>query len=238
MSDPAPSRPTVELWWGSVASALPHLAELIGLLDNDERRRAERFQPEAARQRYVAAHAMLRNLLAARTGASPQRLRFAAGPHGKPALIDAPAAAPHFNLAHSGDLAVVALAGDELGADVEALRPFPRAERFAARFFAPSERRWLEARLVEQRGHAALELWTFKEAYLTAVGSGIEMPLASVEIDPEQPALLRVAGVAPAPGDWTLLGARLPGPAVVAVAIRGSGWRIAVHDFDWQRWRG
>ena len=78
MSELAPSRPTVELWWGSVASALPHLAELIGLLDDDERRRAERFRPEAARQRFVAAHAMLRNLLAARTGAPPQRLRFAA----------------------------------------------------------------------------------------------------------------------------------------------------------------
>lgn len=237
MSDPAPAPQIVELWWGSAASALPHQAELQRLLDNDERRRAERFRPEPARQRFVAAHAMLRGLLAARTGAPPQRLRFAAGPHGKPALIDAPAAAPHFNLAHSGDLAVVALAGDELGADVEALRPFPRAERFAARFFAPSERCWLEARPAEQRGHAALELWTFKEAYLKAVGSGIAMTLAGVEIDPERPALLRVAGVPVAAGEWTLLSAQLPGPGVAAVAVRGSGWRLEVREVDWRACR-
>jgi 4'-phosphopantetheinyl transferase len=237
MSESASPQPAVELWWGSVASALPHLPALLDVLDDDERRRADRFRVDAARERFVAAHAMLRGLLAARTGAPPQRLRFAAGPHGKPALIDAPAAAPHFNLAHSGDLAVVALAGDELGADVEALRPFPRAERFAARFFAPSERRWLEARPADQRGHAALELWTFKEAYLKAVGSGIAMTLAGIEIDPERPALLQVAGVPVAAGTWTLLSARLPGPGVAAVAVRGSGWRLEVREVDWRAGR-
>jgi 4'-phosphopantetheinyl transferase len=174
---------------------------------------------------------MLRRLLAERR--CPARPSGSLRPR-QPALIDRYAAAPHFSRA-SGNLAV-ALAG-ELGVDVEALRPFPRAERFAARFFAPSEQQWLQAKSEAERGHAALTLWTFKEAYLKAVGSGIAMTLASVEVDPDRPALLRVAGIAPAAGDWTLLGARLPGPAVVAVAIRGSGWRVEVREFDWSRWR-
>ena len=237
MSDPALVQPTVELWWGSVTAALPHLPALLDVLDADERCRADRFRVEAGRQRFVTAHAMLRCLLAERTGVPPQLLRFVAGPRGKPALAGTTAGAPHFNLAHSGDLAVVALAGDELGADVEALRPFPRAERFAARFFAPSERRWLEARPVDQRGHAALELWTFKEAYLKAVGSGIAMTLADVEIDPDRPALLRVAGVPVVAGEWTLLSARLPGPGVAAVAVRGSGWSLEVRKVDWRACR-
>ena len=238
MSASVPSRPTVELWWGSAAAARPRLPELLPLLDADERRRAERFRFDGGRQRFIAAHAMLRCLLGERIDIPPQRIELVTGPRGKPALAAGGAAAPYFSLAHSGELAVVALADGELGVDVEALRPFPRAERFATRFFASSEQQWLQAKPEAERGHAALTLWTFKEAYLKAVGSGIAMPLASVEVDPERPALLRVGGVAPAPGDWTLLGARLPGPAVVAVAIRGSGWRIAVHDFDWQRWRG
>jgi len=234
----ASSRPTVELWWGSAAAARPRIPELLPLLDADERRRAERFRVDGGRQRFIAAHAMLRCLLGGRVGIPPQRIELVTGPRGKPALAAGGAASPHFNLAHSGELAVVAMASRELGVDVEILRPFPRAGRFAARFFASSEQQWLQAKPEAERGHAALTLWTFKEAYLKAVGSGIAMPLASIEVDPDRPALLRVSGVAPAPGDWTLLGARLPGPAVVAVAIRGSGWRIAVHDFDWQRWRG
>ncbi len=234
MSDPAPVQPTVELWWGSVTAALPHLPALLDLLDADERRRADRFRVEAGRQRFVTAHAMLRCLLAGRVGIAPRLLRLATGPRGKPALSDPTAGDPHFNLAHSGDLAVVALANRELGVDVEALRAFPRAERFAARFFAPSEQRWLEEGPETERGHAALTLWTFKEAYLKALGSGIAIALASVEVDPERPALLRVAGVPVAAGEWTLLGARLPGPAAAAVAIRGSGWRLVAHEFDWQ----
>ena len=237
MSDPAPVQPTVELWWGSVTAALPHLPALLDVLDADERCRADRFRVEAGRQRFVAAHAILRRLLAGRLGVSPQSIRLATGPRGKPALIDAPAAAPHFNLAHSGDLAAVALASRELGVDVEALRPFPRAGRFAARFFAPFEQQWLEAAPEAERGQAALTLWTFKEAYLKAVGSGIAIALASVEVDPERPALLRVAGVPVAAGEWTLLGARLPGPGVAAVAVRGSGWRLEVRQVDWRACR-
>jgi 4'-phosphopantetheinyl transferase len=237
MSGPTPAHPTVELWWGSVAAALPHLPALLAMLDADERRRADRFRVEAGRQRFVAAHAMLRRLLAGRVDVPPQLLGFVTGPRGKPELIDRYAAAPHFNLAHSGDLAVVALARGELGVDIEALRAFPRAERFAARFFAPSEQQWLRAKPEAERGHAALTLWTFKEAYLKAVGSGIAIALASVEIDPERPTLLRVAGVPVTAGTWTLLGARLPGPAAAAVAIRGSGWRLEVQEFDWQALR-
>jgi 4'-phosphopantetheinyl transferase len=167
----------------------------------------------------------------------PQSIRLATGPRGKPALADPTAGAPHFNLAHSGALAVVALADRELGVDVEAMRPFPRTGRFAARFFAPSEQRWLEGKPAAEREPAALTLWTFKEAYLTAVGSGIAMTLAGVEIDPDRPALLRVAGVPVADGEWTLLGTRLPGPAAAAVAVRGSGWRLEVRGFDWRAWR-
>lgn len=233
-----PISPTVELWWGSAAAARPRLPELLALLDPDERRRAERFRVDEGKLRFVAAHAMLRCLLGERVGIPPQRIELVTGPRGKPALAAGGAAGPHFNLAHSGELAVVALATRELGVDVEALRPFPRAERFAARFFASSEQQWLRATPEAERGDATLTLWTFKEAYLKAVGSGIAMPLAGVEVDPDRPALLRVAGVAPAPGDWTLLGARLPGPAMAAVAIRGRGWRLEHREFDWQRWRG
>jgi 4'-phosphopantetheinyl transferase len=233
-----PISPTVELWWGSAAAARQRLPELLALLDADERRRAERFRVDGGRQRFIAAHAMLRCLLGERVGIPPQRIELVTGARGKPALAAGGAAGPHFNLAHSEELAVVALASRELGVDVEALRPFPRAERFAARFFASSEQQWLQAKPDAERGHAALTLWTFKEAYLKAVGSGIAMPLASVEVDPDRPALLQAAGVVPAPGDWTLHGARLPGPAVVAVAIRGSGWRVEVREFVWPRWRG
>jgi phosphopantetheinyl transferase len=52
----------------------------------------------------------------------PDRLTFTAGPHGKPSLTDraGPVESVRFNLAHSDDSALIAVARDrEVGVDVE-----------------------------------------------------------------------------------------------------------------------
>src|SRR5438094_471400 len=74
-------------------------------------------------------------------GIAPEKLAFVYGDHGKPALVEVPRPTDvQFNLAHSGDLAILAIARDrDLGADVERLRPVPEHARIAARFFSPVE---------------------------------------------------------------------------------------------------
>jgi 4'-phosphopantetheinyl transferase len=226
--DPA----TVELSWTAVRTADRSVDDLMAVLSEDELRRAERFRVEAARRRFVTARVMLRRLLGRRLGLAPAGLIVTIGPRGKPELESLPAA-PHFNLAHSGDLAVVAIASQEVGVDVEELRPVPRAGRLAARFFSESERRWLSALPAARRDRSFLDLWTCKEAYLKAAGTGIQLPVSRVEVDATKPALLSVPGD---PGEhirWSLLRAELPAPAVCTVAIRGSGWRLEVSEFDW-----
>lgn len=204
----------------------------MAVLTEDEQRRAERFRVEAARRRFVTARVMLRRLLGRRLGLPPQSLIVTIGSRGKPELENLPAA-PHFNLAHSGNLAVVAIASHEVGVDVEELRPLPRAERLAARFFSESERRWLSALPAARHDRGFLQLWTCKEAYLKAVGTGIELPLSRVEIDPTKPALVSVPGDPDEHTRWTLLRAELPAPAICTVAIYGSDWRLEVSEFDW-----
>ena len=126
------------------------------------------------------------------------------------------------------------MARSELGVDVEALRPLPRAERLAARFFAESERRWLAELPSDQLDRSFLLVWTCKEAYLKAIGSGIGVPLSRVEVDPERPAVVAAPNDPDVPSRWTLLRVELPVPAVCAVAIRGHGWQLAVRKFDWR----
>lgn len=227
-SDPA----TVEVWWTSAQTTTRSVDDLMAVLDPDEQRRAERFRVADARWRFVTARAMVRCLLGRRLGVPPQSLIVAIGPRGKPELGNAPNA-PRFNLAHSGDVAVVAIARHELGVDVEELRPVPRAERLAARFFSEAERRWLSALPKAHRDRGFLDLWTCKEAYLKAIGTGIELPLSRVEVEPAQPALIGLPGDPGEHARWTLLRAALPMPAICTVAIRGSGWRLEVSEFDW-----
>lgn len=230
MSTPRADVKAVELSWTSVSISDRSIDDLLALLDLREQRRAERFRVADARRRFVTARAMARCLLGRRLGVPPCSLVVKVDARGKPAL-ESDLIAPHFNLAHSGDVAVVAIANRELGVDVEELRPISRADRLAARFFSDSERRWLSALPEECRDRGFLELWTCKEAYLKAVGTGIELPLTLVEVDPDLPVLNRTPDGDSL--DWTLLRAELPTPATCVVAIRGSGWRMDVTEFDW-----
>jgi 4'-phosphopantetheinyl transferase len=229
MSHPGAGEHAVTLWWTPVRAVVLHLDRLRPLLDRAELRQAERFRVEDARRRYLAAHLMARLVLGPAVGDDPGRLRFAYGEHGKPRL-DHPEA-PHFNLSHSGDTAVVAVAVAELGVDVETLRPVPRADRLALRYFSERERSWLAGRPTTTRDADFLALWTCKEAYLKAVGIGIGMPLKEVETGLQPPRLEAI------PGDdaagWTLLHTELPEPATCSVALRGSGWRLVTRHFDW-----
>jgi 4'-phosphopantetheinyl transferase len=233
VSDPGVDQSIVELWWTSVGDRAPPSADLIALLDGDEVHRADRFRVADARRRFVGARAMLRCLLGRRLGVPPRDLRLTTGPRGKPSVGPGDTTV-HFNLSHSADLVVVAIASSEVGVDVETLRPVPRAERLAARFFAESERRWLVDLPSEELERSFLRVWTCKEAYLKAIGSGIGVPLSRVEVDPERPAVIAAPNDPDVPSRWTLLRAELPSPAVCAVAVRGHGWQLAVREFDWQ----
>jgi 4'-phosphopantetheinyl transferase len=207
---------------------------MIEVLDDEERDRANRFRVDAARHRFLAAHIMLRCALGQHLGRLPGELRFRTSVRGKPSLDltdDGPT--PYFNLSHSGDIAVVAIASSELGVDVEEIRPRINASRLAERFFSRSECNWLASRPPERRVADFLVIWTCKEAYLKAVGSGVAMPLRSVEIDPDRPAIARLSNDPHAAALWSLL--RVDGlrDAVCSVAVRGRDWSLEVRPFRW-----
>lgn len=225
----------VQLWWASCAAAARDLSAQVVLLDLDERQRADRIRVDAARHRFVAARALARHALGHFLESSPKEIRFSYGARGKPLLAHPLPDRPlHFNLAHSGDTAVVAVAREELGVDVEALRPVPNADRLARRYCSADEQRWLADRPQVERGPAFLRLWTCKEAYLKAVGIGVGMPLREVSADPGSSRLRAISGDDEAAARWTLLRVDLPEPAVCTVAVRGSGWQLKLREYRWQ----
>jgi 4'-phosphopantetheinyl transferase len=70
-----------------------------------------------------------------------------------------------FNLSHSGDVLLVALARDvEVGVDVERIRPVPEMQTIA--------RRWLGLDVVANE-REFFEAWTRHEAKLKALGMGL-----------------------------------------------------------------
>lgn len=133
-------------------------------------------------------------------------LQMARDTFGRPRL---PATLPGFDASwsHSGDGLLVALGqGVQVGADLERLRPRPRALELAQRFFAPEETRWLAAQPPAARELAFVRLWCAKEAVLKAHGRGIAFGLHRFVIG-ERDGRLALLAAAPELGavaDWTL----------------------------------
>lgn len=170
-----------------------------GILSPSELARAGRFRFAKDRRGFIASHAALRQILAAYTDLHPASLDFMTLPHGKPALVSG---GLQFNLSHSGELALVALAaGCELGVDIERLRAQVEMEAIARRFFSPSETEALLAYPEPERAPAFFRCWTRKEAYVKAIGGGLTISLSSfvVSLEPARAELL--SGVE---APWTL----------------------------------
>ncbi|MGH7639528.1 MAG: 4'-phosphopantetheinyl transferase family protein [Candidatus Dormibacteria bacterium] len=127
------------------------------------------------RDRFRARRAWLRWLLAAYIDVEPRSLVFALGTRGKPHLMGTRTLGLQFNVAHSGDLMVLAVANDvNVGVDLEQVQAgFPVGD-VAHRFFADTECRLLAGTGELERPSAFFRIWTRKEAYLKGLGLGID----------------------------------------------------------------
>jgi 4'-phosphopantetheinyl transferase len=129
----------------------------------------------------VVSRAALRCLLGQELNESPASVIIRYGAHGKPELQESDSSL-QFNLAHSGDWAVIALArGRRVGIDVEQIRPGV-AESLAQRFFSPREAAAVLQAPPQERDETFFRCWTRKEAYLKALGCGLSLALDSFEV--------------------------------------------------------
>ncbi|MFO7584042.1 MAG: 4'-phosphopantetheinyl transferase superfamily protein [Anaerolineales bacterium] len=166
---------------------LEELGALFSLLSPDEKVRAGRFYFEMDRNRFVVGRGLLRTILGGYMDMAPSQVEFVYGKYGKPALgLGAWDKPLEFNLSHSKDLALYAFSWDHrVGVDVEYIRPMPDLDDFAEQFFSPRETDVLKSLSEAKKYDAFFKLWTCKEAFLKAHGSGLTTPLNHVEISLE-----------------------------------------------------
>jgi 4'-phosphopantetheinyl transferase len=171
------------VWHASLIASPEAMQSFHEALSGEELARAGRFKFDRDRDRYIAAHGVLRQVLARYVGCTPGELRFGANRFGKPHLANA--SGLHFNLSHSQDVAVVAIASaktGELGVDVEAVRPLDDLMKIAQQFFRADEAEALQRLPVTAQPLAFYRIWTRKEAYLKATGTGLSMNLDEVRV--------------------------------------------------------
>lgn len=222
---------TVQVW--SVRLAPSDAENDWGVLAPDERDRARRYRFEIDRRRYVRARSALRSILADHLGTRPAAIEFAYSSHGKPYIAGFPL---HFNLSHSGDLALIAVSRRrEVGVDIEKVRPTGDLAALARRFFSLEECLAIDAAPPVDRVAAFYRCWTRKEAYLKARGDGLSVPLDSFTVPIEDLAdatLLRSAWGAEEVARWNFCSIPCSPGYTAALAVERGPVEVQIQNFE------
>ena len=150
------------------------------LLDAPETVRAARFVFERDRHAYILGHAALRRILGGYLGMAPAAVQISPSHEGKPELPEFRGL--RFNMSGSGHIAIIAVARDrEVGVDVEQIRPMHDLDGVAKMILSSAE--YAHFSTYPESGGLDLVLgaWTRKEAYLKALGEGLQRPLPRLE---------------------------------------------------------
>lgn len=170
----------VSLWRVNLDDARWESLEWV--LDSGERSKAMQFRTDELRWRSRRCRSALRCILSHHTGVRASALKLASNRFGKPEL---PCKRVHFNVAHTEGWALIAVAGAPVGIDLErALRPDIAIEEIAALVCHPSETASLLALASMPANAAMMRLWTRKEAYVKALGTGLRHALTAVRLAP------------------------------------------------------
>lgn len=147
-------RNVVQVWKISLRVLEDTLGQYYGCLSQAEQDRANRFHFPDDRRRFIVARGSLRHLLARQLAQLPSAIDFCYGEYGKPAIElgamtqwpSSQAGELHFNLSHSGELALCALSYQgPVGIDIEKVKPISRLEGMMARCLSAGEQKQVQA---------------------------------------------------------------------------------------------
>jgi 4'-phosphopantetheinyl transferase len=225
----------VHVWRARVDRCEACLDELSRVLTAEERARAARFHFAIDRQRCILGRALARILLAHHLGRSPQEVTFEYNAFDKPRLAGTFAPPLEFNISHSGEWLLIALAQRRaLGVDVECMREDMATAEIAARFFSPFECASLSSLPADMQCAAFFECWTRKEAYLKARGDGLSLPLDQFDVAfiPGAEACLLATRHDPEElRRWALCALDVGAGHKAALAVEGFGCRLRLWDW-------
>jgi 4'-phosphopantetheinyl transferase len=174
-----PTSGDCHLWLAWLDEENPELFQ--GILSKDEKLRAKRLRSPQGANRSTVARGILRVLLGKYLLRTPERIVFSYGPNGKPRLADDLATGISFNVSHSGNLVVFAIASScEVGVDIEEVHPVSDIDATASIFLSPDELAGFETLPAGEKLERFFNLWTFKEAILKAYGTGFTGPARDV----------------------------------------------------------
>ncbi|WP_295717015.1 4'-phosphopantetheinyl transferase superfamily protein [Mucilaginibacter sp.] len=156
----------VDLWRVNISANQSNIANLLSLLQPDEIVRANRYLQEKDRTRFIVSRAALRQILGKYTNQSAVDLKFSIGTNKKPYISGTDI---RYNVSHSADWVLIAIANTNVGVDTEKINPLFDFTSILEDNFSKAE-----IDFIGQSPQNFFLLWTRKEALTKATSQGLD----------------------------------------------------------------
>jgi 4'-phosphopantetheinyl transferase len=183
---PALQNSEIHIWRILVTDFIPQLNQYWQFLNITEQQQAKKFIQIKHQNRFIIIHGILRkivsNYLSIYLDIAPNKINFITNKFGKPSLSSHEAL--NFNISHSNDIALLAFTkNNNIGIDVEYNKKNIEILEIANKFFTPKEANNINNLPIKLQLEHFFTYWTFKEAFIKAIGKGLSYSLKNFSID-------------------------------------------------------
>lgn len=166
-----------EIFYINISDFTPRIySEVLSLLPEERREKAERYAFKQDKYLSAAAGYALYIALKER-GINYSSAKIMTGENGKP-YIDGEKT--YFSLSHSGNIALCAVSDNEVGADVQEIKPLKRD--ISARILTDSEAAALRTLSEDEKTDFLFRIWTEKESVMKFSGLGFALPFKDIDL--------------------------------------------------------
>ena len=161
----------IDLWCINLNDS--NLDARLDILSEDEQQRMNKFAFAQGRNSFARSRCALRLILSDCLSHPAGEIKFNYNEHGRPQLATPALSNIQFNLSHSKDMALIALAkGRQVGVDINYLGQTREWQPIARRSFSEAEQHSLFALAESCQDEMFYRTWSQKEAYTKAMGDG------------------------------------------------------------------
>jgi 4'-phosphopantetheinyl transferase len=217
----------VHIWRINISHNLSSLNQFKALLNAAEFARAGKYLQRKDHDRFIVSRGAQRIILGWYLNMPPGQFEFLLGDNKKPYLFSEDGKSLHYNVSHSGDWIVLAIASSPVGTDIEFID-----EAFKFQDILPDNFNKEEATYInhENSTERFFILWTRKEAILKATGQGLGEHLQiTPALNGEHPLHHSLTG---ADKNWILNSFNIQPGYIGSVAVEDAGQSFVFFDAD------
>ncbi len=173
----------IHLWSALLDQPDDIINRFNAVLSEEEKYRINKYKFKYLRDRHTLSKGLLKSFISNYLNIETEEIKFLQNEYGKPSLhpelnnIDL-----QFNVSHSEHLGMFAFTtGQEIGIDVELIQEIPNLNEIVNMCFSDFEKEWLYKSELGLQKELFYKVWTCKEAFIKAIGTGLSFPLKEIE---------------------------------------------------------